>query len=552
MENNDTAELLPAGDYNRWLSENTDKRGTPEWTLVQDAYNQALNHESRKAAWNDAASISERAALLSVRALPFAKETIKSMGIKGVSTAIGQYTGERVAGKLGKSIGGSIGSAIGSLAYQAQTEDGVKPGQLTADILSGSMPVRGVVSNAMVNMLSEATRQAIDEKKLNLQGIGAAGAAGVAGSMSSNAIAGKQITMLDKLLEERNSIFQKLRNKGIVVNPDELGNRGSKFLIQQAGSSNISDNAATRNAFIFQKMAREELGLPSDKRDLAFKPNTIDSKGNVIKGELDGYIAKQGKPYEQIREISKAAKEDQQNFIKTGKATGVAKVITSQEDRDLVLSAADLLDQLKDARNEVLKQGVLLKTSDANADTYNSWLSAKEAVNQIEGKLSRVAEVWGDPNLKVRLDIARTNIAKAYKVKQATNSQSGLLDISVLDKMKRDYGEKLTGNLSDLADFYNAFSPSSKYVVDAISNSTSSSGSQYSARNIAQGNPSGLTQSALSLLRPSIYNYLLSERKQREYASPLTELNPDTILSASARAAILAGGRNPELTKSRK
>lgn len=532
-------------DYGAWLDGNANKRGTEEWQEVQRAYEESLKFEQRSDLMKRAQSGDKEAAknVLSDMVSWFAEKG-RSMGVRGGGAAIGQVLGQRVAGKPGAVIGGAITGGLASAADQLLSTGEIKQGELVADIGQGANLMRGTAVNAAANAMSEGIRQILDEKTASLQGMSEAALAGAVGAKASQKMTGSK-NARDALFKYRDAIFEKLRKDGVVVNPGELGRPdvvGGRALTFLGGNEALYYNASERNQFVWQKLAREELGLDPKGESLAFRPAKRNDIGALVdKGELAEKRAEYYKPYEEIDALSKQAKADLEAFKAGHSGPGFAAAMASPAAKDLLVGASVDLDALKVARQSMNDAYIKARAGDAQAAV--DYKSLQQQVGVLEDKLEEAAKVWGDKGLPARLRDARRKIAQSWAVEHATTNAYGLLDPSELVR-QRNNGVALTGRLADIADFAEAFSREAEEAVSLGAETLRGVAVPYTARNVLAGNPQGFFAAGMPFVGEGVRSFLLSEGMQNRFAKPSMTPVPENIPAAAVRAGLLVGGRN--------
>jgi hypothetical protein len=483
----------------------------------------------------------ERFAILIGGLSPFLRETLTTMGIRGGATAAGQMAGQQLGGPIGKRVGGSVVAALASFVDQVRKikqgkQDKMNYGEIASDAYSAATGSRNPLFNAGHNIVSETGRSLIDEQKLPSMGsMSSAGAAGAAGTYAANKITGESLKPRDILFKYRNEVFADLRKDGIKVNPVELG-RISPVVAALAGPAALSRDVSMSNAYVVQKLVRQDLGLPAVEKP--FRPRRIDARGNVIPGEIDEEIKKAWKPYEDIQNISKQAAMEMEDLQKTGNHGPILKkVISGGGDISSVLDAASTLDSLKSMRDR-------LKDAYQNRNTeggYAAWIDLKGKVAALEDKLDEAVLSVSGQKFKPELDAARKKLAIAYTVRDSTNGY-GLTEPKALFDAKSN-GVKLTGNLDRLADFHEAFDTETMRAAEAASSLGMALPVNYLSKQAANTNAAGLIPAVLPDVSSAIRGRLLSEASQNKLTLPVKVLNDANLASAFVESSVKTGGR---------
>lgn len=489
-------------------------------------------------------TVLERAGTPAAYAFYAGRDLLQSMALRGGGAAIGQMTGEklgelsRIPGgrQIGRSLGGGVGGFSSSAIDQSTTTEGIKAGQLAGDTLSAMFPMRGAKKSALGNMIAETVRSVVDDQKLpDWKAVSAAGAMGYAGAKASEKMTGKQLTPYAALMEERNKSFLALRGKGVVVNPIELGSSDPVRQMLAGGSTNA--HAILKNQAKWQSLTRLDLGMK--EQELPFRRGYIDKAGNAIKSELDDHIDKLSQPYKELRAISEQLAKDIDGWgngaIDLPAALRLGKL--SADDQALLLGASKSLDDLRFARKSKSDNW---QKRNSDPEAYGKYLQDKADIAKLEDSLDRAAVLSGKPELVKNLTAARRNLAIAYSVKDAVTESNGLVDPRALVD-QRNTGTHLDGWRAKIADFTQDFERSSQSAVVSPPLGHGSGGINFTARNVAQGNPVGLVAAAIPYAGDVARASLLSEGVQNARAKPRVSFRPETVASASVRNFVLQG-----------
>lgn len=522
--------------------EEQDKANADAQATNEAAYN-------RKQRWEAAASPTDKALLIVQEALPRAWEMTKSAVAEGSGAAGGQILGRliskplRVPKIIGQSVGGATGAAVGdfiaqqnAMAYDPNLE--YKFGQTAAAAFQGLLPVQGPKKNALINVSAETIRSLVDEKKWpELSGLSVAAAGGYVGAKAGQAISGIKLTPHESLYRFRNDSFRGLIDEGVVVNPVEL-KKGNPILVMVAGGPNaIAAETIQKNQYVWQKLAREELGL--SKEALPFRPDVRNKITGAIEkggeGELKQVIKRAAKPYEEIRAISDDAIKGLEDF-NAGKTKSWKYSLNTPAEVKAILSANDNLDALKRARTEISDAAQAMKSGEEGA--LSRFKTAKQLEDAIEEQLEIAATASGNKGLLERLIAGRKLMSQAFAIQDAVNPTLGIIDIQALESMRATPtkpGRLLTGRLAQMADFATAFGRNAADAVNAPLPGASGSSLNYAGRQTLQGKASGPISAGIPYLSEQARNMLLSPRFQQNYAIPASILNPDTMSSSLSR-----------------
>ncbi len=491
-----------------------------------------------------------RAAMTMSELGPTAVEMVKSIGLVGGGTAVGQLAGQRVAGKPGAVVGGAVAGALSELANQGiqvsnDPNAQFAPGQIYAAAVQGAFPARGTTANVVSGAAAEIVRSMVDEQRFpELRNLSQAGAMGYVAGRVSQAVSGKTLTPHDALYEMRKDAFARLRKYGAVVNPMELRlGESPGFIATVGGSSALGSDAIHRNQYVLQSVVRGEIGL--SEKPLPFRRTHIGPSGAVVKGDLDTMIEKASAPYKEIRSIAENAAEELKAFH-AGTAKTFSLAGKSADELDAVLSANNTLDALKVARTEIKDAAFAMKSGEEGA--LARFKAAKELESTLEGKLDLAAQVAGKPDLVNRLKESRVKLSRIFAVRDSVIEETGIFDPQALGLIQATAtrpGHKLTGRLADVADFATAFGRNAADAINAPLSGATGSAVNYMARQTAQAKAGGPLAAGVPYVGDAARKYLLSEGVQNKIAMPSYQLSPDTLASAGARNFLQTGGREP-------
>lgn len=532
----------------QWLDANPDKKGTPDYETVKMGYDRL----TRIAGYKQELVTANKAEVAGVVAdylLNVGKDFAKAAGIKGGPAAIGQVlggiAGERVAGragrKIGERVGGAVGAGAGSVAYQVSERGEVRGGETLTDIAAGALQTKGLTTSGLTNMALDVVRQKIDEGKVDWESAAAAGAGAAAGSMIANRIAGNEVTPQDAMMVNRIKAFEEVRPYGIVANPAELATELT--MMQRVGvPSAISAKAAHVNQAGWQKMVREQIGLPLEG-DLTFQPTTFKlGKQNKVLGTLDVKKEQVSQPYRDIADISKGVAEEiklqSQGQLQNPR---FLRANVTPEGVEAMLKAKENLEALKQMRYQ--RKGLAKKAAMGDPEARTNMRVLLEQEQALEGQLDKAAIASGDLTLVDRLTKAREELAVLNIVDDATTTY-GTVDPAVIYAF-REAGAPLTGNLEKIALFYDAFKPSATEIVQAGPVQGMGVSMAYTARNIATGNPTGGIAAGIPVVSEAVRDYLLAPNQQQAALRPVITQRPDSATAALVRQGSRMGA--PEL-----
>lgn len=536
------AQKYTSKDYGAWLDNNPDKKGTDEWITVQRAYEDTRIKEEFHEKWANAVNKNDKTEALSLYG-EWLWEKARSMAVRGLGTAIGQVTGQRIAGKPGAMIGGAVAGGVSSAVDQLASTGQIKPGELMSDVFQGANIMRGSAANALANVGTEALRQTIDEKQISRQGLNEAAVAGVAGAKFSQGMTGTKNARVE-LAKYQDASFERLRKEGVVLNPGDIERPdviGGRAITAIAGNEALYADASKRNQKVWQRMIREELDMPPTSDTLAFRPPRRNGIGALVdKGELAEKRAQYYAPYEEIKNLSDQARADLEAFKTANKGSGFAAAMASPQAKDLLVGAAVDIDKLKLARENMNAAYQRSRAGDTQAAI--DFHAYKDQVDQLEAQLEDAAKVWGDKDLPMRLREARRKIAMSWAVENATTGY-GTVDVAELVHQKQN-GVPVTGKLADIVLFGESFDKNVKQGGSIGSQSIRGMALPYTVRNVAAGNPQGFFAAGVPVLGEGVRSFLLSEGMQNRFAQPMQAFINEDIAASAVRSGLLTSGRN--------
>jgi hypothetical protein len=562
--------------YGDWILANTDKKGTPEFAEKVASYRQAKVQEvagtreameqnasdnaalarenqaafERKKEWDAAGTAPARLAVLMREIAPKAIETATRAGFAGGTTAVGQIAGKRMGGTPGAIVGGAVAGAMAELMQQgidvsSDPNARMQPGRVYGAAIQGAFPTQGPKTNAFANAAAEMVHSLVDQKRFpELSQLSQAAATGYVAGKVSQAISGKALARNEALLQFKYDTFRKMRSEGLVVNPAELEITGPLIegaTVLSGGNQAVAARAINENQYIFQELARKEIGL--SRQQIPFRPTRLLRSGNVIKGDIDTVIEKASAPYEEIRAISTQAAKEIADF-KAGKVPTFSFASKTPQEIDVILKAGDNLDALKRSRIEIKEAVQAMKAAEQGA--LGRFEAAKALEDSLENQIDAAANLMGKKGLLNRLLKSRVLMAKAFALKNSVDDVTGILDVQALDSLRATGtkpGIRLTGKLADIADFARAFGRNAQDAVNAPMPGVPGAAVNYTARNLAQGNAAGLVSAGVPLVGRPSQNYLLSKGVQDELVDRVFMTNADKLPSAGARNMLMQMGR---------
>lgn len=474
-------------------------------------------------------------------------DMLASMGIRGGGAALGQVAGQRFAGKPGAIIGGGVGGAVGSLADQARLiaggqQEGISGGQLVGDIIAGANPSRGMAANALTNAAAAQAESLMDTGQL----AGAdqtlmAGSMGALGAGVSKLRTGMEKTDFDQVHRKRLEIARELRKEGVIINPAEI-KRGSATVQSIAGKADLGFDFSQRNQPVWQRFAREDLGLNA-KEIGAFEMKKIVA-GKIIDGEIETAIKKGYEPYETIKQISEKAKKDGEKYFTAMGGHERAIQEATAQGRKLITEAAADIDQLKLAQHLKHEAYKRLKSNEPGA--WDAYQAAKAKVSSLEDSIDQAAQSAGDPKLLERLRNGRKKIAIGYAYLNATDSYTGLVNPKLLTQQFDEDPVRLTGRARQIAEFEKSFGRNAVEASQVPAPGVSQMGTNFAMMGAAQGNPYGTAAATAPYWRKPFREYIASDTAQNRYLQPQTQFRQEDFIAAIARLAPQAAGRREQ------
>ncbi len=242
--------------------------------------------------------------------------------------------------------------------------------------------------------------------------------------------------------------LQALRKEGAVIPPHEIG-KGSDLLSSIGGKTALSQEASKRNQFVWQKLAREDVGL--SKEPLPIRLSDLEARRTELAA-----------PYREIQKFQTEAAQDLESKLATLSKQSdphQAKIILDEPatkaalERLSILAAADI-DGLKIARDAAKSARKAFYAG--NPSAYEPWQANKAKAEGIEDAIEKAAVTIGDNTLMQRLKSARNQIAKTYSVEESINPGNGFVDPLAFGRQLAN-GDKISGNLEKIGKFQLAF-----------------------------------------------------------------------------------------------
>lgn len=473
--------------------------------------------------------------------------------------AIGAMTG--IAAPIAIPVLGAAGGMLGDAYAQSQNGGAIHPGRLIGAGIMGAIPGgslgKAAAEGAAVQTAKEAAPSIIDRvigstlEAATQPGVVKEGLKYGAGNVAANMVqseidngqapsvsdvalaaasglagagAQKLFTVIPSQTKEdilnsvRNRSLAEVQPFGVVVPPSEI--RDGTFWDSVAGKAATGQQAAETNVGAYQKMVRQDLGLPAEAI-----PFQVDPKTGKFP-ELDKIRADAAAPYQELQQIKSDADQmdaglkSQLDTISDPHERQVLmdspQFQSTQKTVD-ILKSADV-DELKKAREAAQDAYDRLKNGDSTA--YDSWIAQKNKASQIEDNIEKAAVELGDPSLLQRLQAARQQIAKVYSVQGSINPGSGWVD-------PRDFGAQivagvpLSGNLRKLGNFALAFTRNAVEGSKIPAPNVGNLGAMNAMQQASRGNLLGVAGGATGMgIGKPIRNILLGEKMQQSLLDP--------------------------------
>lgn len=537
--------MATANEYAQWIVQNADKKGTPEFDTVAQAYQQAKASES--AAPTETPQETPFQAF--VRGLKTKPNIPSYRGLPGSSMAGAIGETAKSAGAITELVSPEVGQPI-TEAGKAMIEGSqqVSPvGTFTGQVGSYVAPFAG--AQKALNFSREGIRQAAPTLS-NLRAFQApttiggrvAESAGLGGATTFlttpgeatsrlpetaigtgfGAVAPVASQALSKLLRgpeqapDLASAVQRARELEYVIPPTQArGSLLNRVIEGVSGKAATAQNASARNQAVTNKLAAQSLGLPED---------------TVITGDvLKGIRSEAGKAYDVISDtgviMPKQSYYDALDKIKKP-FVSTQQSFPGQKPSPVIELADSLKSDYFDSAAAVQKIKQLRTSADDAFRTGNTDLAraSKEAANALEDAVEDHLKTIGSPDLLKNFKDARQLIAKTYSVENAANTVTGTIDARKLAAQLKK-GKPLSGELKDVAEFGARF-PKAVQPTETMGSLPQISPLDYMAGvggSVATQNPAMLAAAAG---RPLLRELALSSPVQNRLVQRPMDLSP--------------------------
>lgn len=453
---------------------------------------------------------------------------------RSIGPAAGQAIGRASRVPGAERLLGGIGGVAGEAIAEKREGGPIKPGRLASAFISGLVKGRGL-SNATAGEVAKegakyagvdavgTTAEAVIDRgelpsatELAVRAGGAATGAPIAKAFS---VASLRENAREPLFQMEDETLRALRKEGVVIPPHEIG-MGSDTLASFGGKAALQQEASKRNQFVWQKLARDEIGL--GKEALPIRQSELRAKREEL-----------GAPYREIQTIHNEAKKqlDERLAALAKEADPHAAQIAMEEPamKESLsilskLAAADV-DALKQARSQMQKSRQAFFAGDPAA--YEPWQAAKAQAEALEDAIDQAGQSLKDDGLLNRLRDSRKRIAQTYNVEEAVNPGNGFVDPVVFGRIILNQGEdSLSGKLKDIGKFQLAFRreavESSRTPAPGVGNV----GSMATTIMASRGDAPGLVGAAANMtIGRAARPYLLSDFVQNNMLNPQERQN---------------------------
>ena len=536
--------MATAKEYAQWIVSNADKKGTPEFDTVAQAYEQAKAQESTQAEPAKETpfqafvrGLKTKPNIPSYRGLPGSSmagaigETAKSIG--AATELVAPETGQAITETGRSMIEGAqqvspVGTFVGQVgSYVAPVAGAEKALGLSREAIKRAAPTlsnlrafqapttlggrvaEGALTGGTTAFLTtpgEATSR-VPETAL---GLGFGGALPAVSTSLSKLLRGPEQT------PDMASAIQRARELEYVIPPTQArGSFVNRMIEGISGKAATAQNASARNQAITNQLTAKSLGLPED---------TVIT-GDVLKGIRDtageaykvtagsGTIIPKDSYFKTLDEIKQPFVLTQKSFPNQ-KPSPVLDLVDSMKSPSFdANSAVEKLKQLRDDANFAYRQG-----------DKTLGKATKNVANALEDALEDHVIKIGNPEAIKNFRDARQLIAKTYSVENAANTVTGTIDARKLAAQLKK-GKPLNEELKDVAEFSARF-PKATQPTEAMGSLPQISPLDYMAGvggSVATQNPAMLAAAAG---RPLLRELGLSSPVQNRLVQPPKDLAP--------------------------
>jgi hypothetical protein len=513
--------VASAEEYAKWIVDNQDKQGTPEFDTVAKAYSLAKSQTPEPSMLDRAG----RVAGLGARAL-----------VRGV-TAVPTLMAEGVAAPLRALTGGKYFESPSAVLERTMTRAGLpEPANAVERIstdVAGSMVGMGTQLGALSRMPGEISKMLTQQPARQLVAAGTGGAAssvareagaGPVGQFAAGA-AGSMVPFAPQVIAKTPTpeairtaqTAQSGREAGYVLPPSQSRpNYANRFLEGAvAGTAQTERNASIKNQAVTNRLVKKDLGIPETQP--------------VTSEQLSAIRNSAGKDYQRVAEFG-AFKTDQQfaddlsNLAQT--QTTLAKEVPELANDKIINLSQSLAKPEFTGRTLVEMTKTLRKRATAAFRAQETEVGQfyRGAADALEDMMERNLQASGKTELLNRFKMARTTIAKAHTVEAALDDATGNVSARNLASQYAR-GKPLSGETQKAAEFSSAFPKSTRTPEQVGANPGMSvfdgimmAGGGFGP--IAAGHPELSALALLPFTRPATRAGILSGPYQNVMASP--------------------------------
>lgn len=435
-------------------------------------------------------------------------------GLRAGGSAIGQAVGMR-AGPLAPvavPVLGAVGGMVGEAAADIRSGDPITLGKMIRAAITGAVPGGNLIkaSKAVPVAVGAAVagseaQSLIDTGEANVADAALSGGlAAVGGKLGQKAGTPVAQTEKDVMNAMRAKVARELQPEGVVIPPSELGGGGVVDSI--AGKAATGQEASLRNQFAWQKLAREEIGLPKTAAPLSVK-------------DIEAQRATFYEPYQTVQGINTTAKKELSTLkSQFNNSQELEAALATPEGKALQIQSKADVDRLKEVRKTAQEAYDRFKNNDPKA--YKEWQNARDLADSIEDSIEQAASISGDPDLLSRLQQSRKKIAQTYAIENAVNRGSGLVDPADLGRQLNER-VPLSGNLLKIAQFQQAFPRDAVEAARVQAPNVGNLGAMAATSQLSRGDLAGAAGGVFSATagRPA-RAFLLSDFNQRDLLNP--------------------------------
>lgn len=561
-------------DYAAWIVANKDKKGSPEFEKVAQAY-QMLKAQTQTSATAGAPGPAPMATSAPTapagRSLgpmnPMAQAALNA-GMTGGGMAVGQAVGamggplDPVTIPIGGAIGGMAGNAIAQkIAMSSNPGSKFQYGQMLGAGLAGAIPGGALAKAGPAQLAGEAVKfgagniaataleKGLDEKRLPTAGevnMSAAGGllAPVVGKALDKGVEAAAITTKQIQNSVRDATLAAARQAGYVISPSKVNPSTVNNLLESiAGKAATVQEEAIRNQEITNALARKAVGLPVN--------------APITESALRDIRERAAAPYREIESMAQTAKKNLETLNKSKftvsdpheLAVLSADPAFVKEESSLAIKAGADINALKKARFDA-NTNYRFYSRSGDPKALEKAKASESLASDLEDKIEAAANEMGRTDLADELKASRKRIAKAYEIEKALNLGDSNVSAPILGR-SIDKGTKLTDGLDVAAKFQQAF-PSAAREGAAVPPAGVNKLKIYSALALggggyAMGGMKGAAAAALPFMEGPTRKAILSNFYQNRFAVPSYGAKQADFLARFGRNSTASFGRNPFL-----